>query len=258
MCDFTILCHAIGQEVHWHEPEMTIEMSALLITAVVTGFLHTILGPDHYLPFIMISWARKWSTIKTAFITFLCGLGHIGSSVVIGIVGVALGLAVNKLEVWESSRGSAAAWLLVAFGLAYFVWGIRQAYLKKTHTHSHHHTTGDDHEHEHSHDGQHSHLHLEAGKASVTPWVLFAIFVFGPCEVLIPELMYPAARGNMFGLVMVTLAFGITTIATMLAVVMLARSGINFLPLSKLNRYSHALSGFAILLCGLAIVLLGL
>jgi hypothetical protein len=70
--------------------------------------------------------------------------------------------------------------------------------------------------------------------------------------------MYPAARGNMFGLVMVTLAFGITTIATMLAVVMLARSGINFLPLSKLNRYSHALSGFAILLCGLAIVLLGL
>ncbi|MFA5553878.1 MAG: sulfite exporter TauE/SafE family protein [Phycisphaerae bacterium] len=234
-------------------------IAALIITAASLGFVHTILGPDHYLPFIMISWARKWSTFKTAMLTFLCGLGHIASSVVLGIIGIILGLAVGKLEGWESSRGDIAAWLLIAFGLAYFIWGIRQAYRNKIHTHIHlHPEDGSEHSHEHSHESKHSHLHLERGKVSITPWVLFIIFVFGPCEPLIPILMYPASQSSVLGLILVTSAFAITTIATMLTVVLLARSGINLLPLSKLNKYAHALSGFAILLCGLAIVFLGL
>ncbi|MHC4586482.1 MAG: sulfite exporter TauE/SafE family protein, partial [Planctomycetota bacterium] len=84
---------------------MSGELSALVITAASIGFLHTLLGPDHYLPFIMMSWARKWSRTRTIVITFLCGLGHIASSIVIGMIGVSMGLAVKKLELIESSRG---------------------------------------------------------------------------------------------------------------------------------------------------------
>ena len=73
-------------------------MSALNIAAASIGFFHTLLGPDHYLPFVMISWARKWSGFKTMIVTFLCGIGHVGSSVVLGLAGVALGIAVNKLQ----------------------------------------------------------------------------------------------------------------------------------------------------------------
>jgi hypothetical protein len=40
---------------------MAIELKALILTAASIGFFHTLLGPDHYLPFIMMSWARKWS-----------------------------------------------------------------------------------------------------------------------------------------------------------------------------------------------------
>jgi len=36
---------------------MTAELSALVITIASIGFLHTVLGPDHYLLFIMMSWA---------------------------------------------------------------------------------------------------------------------------------------------------------------------------------------------------------
>ena len=71
---------------------MKAELNALIITAASIGFFHTILGPDHYLPFIMMSWARKWSALKTFLITFLCGLGHIASSVVLGLIGVAMGI----------------------------------------------------------------------------------------------------------------------------------------------------------------------
>jgi len=71
---------------------MTTEFQILLMTAASVGFLHTILGPDHYLPFIMIGKARDWTLKKTLWLTFLCGVGHILSSVVIGLVGIAIGV----------------------------------------------------------------------------------------------------------------------------------------------------------------------
>lgn len=237
---------------------MNAELSALVITAASIGFLHTILGPDHYLPFIMMSWARKWSRTKTIVITFLCGLGHIASSIVLGMIGVSMGYAVKKLEIIESSRGNIAAWLLIAFGLAYLVWGLRRAYKNKPHVHAHIHTGTSEHEHPHGHHSEHGHVHNGAGRSSITPWALFAIFVFGPCEPLIPILMYPAAKIGFFGVLLVVLVFGSATIATMLGAVFLAGSGVNFLPLAKVQRFAHVIAGATIFLCGLAIQFLGL
>jgi len=237
---------------------MTTELGTLLITAATLGFFHTLLGPDHYLPFIAIAWARKWSALKTAVITFLCGVGHIASSVVLGLVGVALGMAVNKLELFESARSNVAAWLLIAFGIAYSAWGLRAAFQKKSHSHHHVHLPGTVHEHHHDHGSAHVHIHDEDESKNVTPWVLFIIFVFGPCEPLIPILMYPAAKNSMLGLWLVTIVFGAVTISTMLATVLLARAGVSFLPMTRFQRYSHAIAGATILLCGLAIQCLGL
>jgi len=237
---------------------MTAELNALIITAATIGFFHTILGPDHYLPFVMMSWARKWSGVKTTLITVLCGLGHIGSSVVLGLVGVSVGIAVNKLEFVESFRGNLAAWLLIAFGLVYFVWGLRRAYRSWPHEHSHTHTSEAAHTHTHSHQGEHTHVHNDKTGKSIAPWALFVIFVFGPCEPLIPVLMYPAAQKSFFGLVVVAGVFGVVTISTMLGVVLLARAGVSFVPLTRLQRFTHAIAGATILLCGLAIQFLGL
>ncbi len=237
---------------------MTTDISTLLITAASLGFFHTILGPDHYLPFIAIAWARKWSVLKTAVITFLCGLGHIASSVVLGLVGAAFGMAVNKLELFESVRGNVAAWLLIAFGLAYSVWGLRIAFQRKSHTHHHVHLPGTIHEHHHDHASEHVHVHDDPQSPNITGWVLFIIFVFGPCEPLIPVLMYPAAKDSMPGVWLVTIVFGSVTIGTMLTVVLLSRAGISLLPMTRLQHYSHAIAGGTILLCGLAIQFLGM
>lgn len=232
-------------------------MWVLLVTAVTIAFFHTLMGPDHYLPFIMIARARRWSMPQTLSITFLCGLGHVLSSVVIGLAGIALGIALHKIELIESVRGNIAAYLLIAFGLIYFLWGLRQAFLNKPHTHLHFHADGQVHEHQHVHTLNHAHVHNQE-KKSITPWVLFLIFVFGPCEPLIPLLMYPAAQSHWFDLTIVTLGFALITIATMLAIVFFTLKGIEFLPTEKIERYTHALAGFAILACGLAIQFLGL
>lgn len=237
---------------------MSSELSFLLITAASLGLFHTLLGPDHYLPFISMAWARKWSLRKTTLITLLCGIGHIASSVVLGLVGVALGIAVNKLEFIESFRGNLAAWLLIGFGLVYFVWGMRRAYKTRPHTHEHVHKDGLVHSHHHSHFKRHSHIHSDIKTANITPWILFVIFVLGPCEPLIPILMYPAAQNSMTGLILVTAVFGSVTILTMISLVILSTLGISFIPLAKWQRFTHALAGATICLCGLAIQFLGL
>lgn len=227
-------------------------------TAATLGLVHTILGPDHYLPFIVMSRARKWSLKKTLFISFLCGLGHVLSSVVLGLVGIALGLAVLRLESVESLRGGVAAWLLIGFGFAYFIWGLRRAIKNKPHKHLHVHSDGGKHEHLHAHEGEHSHLHDQKKKANITPWILFTIFVFGPCEPLIPLIMYPAAKHNIGGVILVASVFGLTTIVTMLTIIAISSWGVNFVRMGRLERYVHALAGAMIFISGLSVQFLGL
>ena len=69
----------------------------LLISAASIGFFHTLLGPDHYLPFIMLSKSRNWSAVKTIFITVLCGIGHVGGSIILGLLGVFFGWSLYSL-----------------------------------------------------------------------------------------------------------------------------------------------------------------
>ncbi|MFH1594664.1 MAG: hypothetical protein ABID09_08215 [Candidatus Omnitrophota bacterium] len=289
-------------------------LQVLYITAASLGFVHTVFGPDHYLPFIVMGRAREWSLAKTLWITFLCGIGHILGSVLLGMMGIAFGIGVMRLEALEEIRGNLAAWVLIGFGLAYFVWGLRRAIRYRSHRHKHLHPppqetpalageecgssasafaewhsrsasadksarcrledggrmprrssksegglhSGDDrHAHGHVHTGGHSHVHDKNGK-NITPWILFTIFVLGPCEPLIPLLMYPASKSSMTGLVWVTAIFGVVTVLTMISIVLLMSLGVNLIPLGKLERYTHALAGATILLSGLAIQFLGL
>jgi len=233
------------------------EINILAATAASIGFVHTVLGPDHYLPFIVIAKARSWSIFRTSWITFLCGLGHVASSILIGAIGIAAGIGVSKLEGIETQRGDIAAWLFMGFGLIYFLWGLWRGLKNKPHAHFHKHASGIYHAHPHNHAAEHNHPHT--GKAlNLTPWILFLIFVFGPCEPLIPVLMYPASKLNLGGMVIVAAIFAIVTIVTMLGIVLIFTYGIKRLNFGYLEKYTHAIAGGIIFLSGFAISFLGL
>ncbi len=236
---------------------MNDSMTILALTAVSIGFVHTILGPDHYLPFIVLSQAKKWSLRKTMFITFLCGLGHVLSSVLLGLLGIAIGISLNKLVSVESFRGNIAAWLFISFGLVYMIISIRNLIRNKKHTHPHYHIDGEKHMHEHNHHDLHAHVH-QGDVVKTTPWILFLIFVFGPCEPLIPIIMYPAAENNIPGAVFVSLLFAAVTILTMMAVVLAFKLGLNRVNLKPVEKYSHLIAGAMIFFSGVAIQFLGL
>jgi len=233
-----------------------VDSSHLLILAAASiGIFHTLFGPDHYLPFIVMGKARGWSRKKTLAITFLCGVGHVASSVLLGFIGLAFGIAVFRLESIEAVRGEAAAWLLFIFGFTYLVWGTHRGLRGKPHTHIHAHGEGSLHSHPHPHKEGHAHVHE---KKNITPWILFTIFVFGPCEPLIPLLMYPAAAGSAYMVAAVTITFSLATISTMLAVVAALSYGIDSIPLQGLDVWTHSLAGAAITLSAAGMIFLGL
>jgi hypothetical protein len=69
--------------------------------------------------------------------------------------------------------------------------------------------------------------------------------------------MYPAAKNSLSGMLFVTGIFAATTITTMLIIVGLALRGVKLVEFGWLQRFSHAIAGATILICGLAIQFLG-
>jgi len=229
----------------------------LLVTAASVAFLHTILGPDHYIVFTAMGKARAWSLSRTLQITLICGLGHILGSVIIGTVGILAGAQLASLVEIEGLRGNLAGWALLAFGLVYFSWGLKKAGRSRRHSHVHIHEDVV-HDHEHDHHADHSHVHDAGARRSITPWAIFILFVLGPCEALIPLFMYPAAQQNAGLVVAVALVFGLVTLVTMLACVVATTIGLQKLKLPSTGRYAHAVAGASILVCGVAISVIGL
>jgi sulfite exporter TauE/SafE len=230
----------------------------LLGTAISVGIVHSALGPDHYLPFAALSHARGWSRRKTLIITALCGVGHVAGSVILGLLGIALGWTLGSMTGLEALRGDFAAWALIGFGLAYGVWGLRRGLRRKPHSHFHTHANGTSHDHPHNHLHHHVHTHVDADSRSMTPWALFIVFVLGPCEPLIPILMVPAAEHSVLGIGLVACVFAVSTIATMCAMVFVLSAGLSLVKVGHLERWAHALAGFSILVCGAGIKWLGL
>src|SRR5690606_10994875 len=104
---------------------MTPDVMILMGTAATLGVTHTAVGVDHTLPFVMLGRARRWSLTRTLALTAGCGLAHVLSSVVIGIVGFwLLGYTLENIEAIEATRGQWATWLLISFGVVYAAIGL--------------------------------------------------------------------------------------------------------------------------------------
>ncbi len=231
-------------------------LQMLLGTAATVAFVHTLLGIDHSLPFVALGKARGWTLQKTLAITAACGVAHVASSVLLGIIGIGLGVAAGQLEAFQSVRGSVAAWLLIGFGLTYTTWALVQLQRGKSHAHAHVHHDGVVHDHGHDHRrAEHLHAH---GTKSITVWALFVIFVFGPCEALIPLLMAPAWTEHWVWVAAVVAVFGSITVVTMLGAVAAGFVGLSLASTKGLDRYANAIAGLTIAVTGLAIQVLGI
>ena len=258
---------------------MQTSLYALAVAAGTTGVLHTAAGPDHYLPFVVLAKANRWRWWKLLAVTLLCGAGHVLSSVVIGLLAVGGLASVShlssaagapaanvqdlidrhadpRLDALQEHRGTLAGYLLLGFGMAYFLWGLRRSRTGQRHAHVHAHTNGSLHSHEHEHQRAHAHVHPAPNRNLF--WSLFIIFVLGPCELLIPMVMAGYSLGKIPGVLLVSTTFSLATIATMLCIVTVIFAGLAQLRTAWLERHAHALGGAVIASCAAAMLWLGL
>ena len=202
--------------------------------AALLGIGHTLLGPDHYVPLIALSRARGWTCRRTFAVTLACGPAHVLSSVLIGAAGLAFGFKVLQLEKLEAVRGGIAGWTLLAAGLLYFLWGLRQAFRSQ---------------------GPEKDMGRKAD--GIIGWLLFLFFVFGPCDPLIPVLLFPAAAHGPWAAVVPVLIFSLSTLAAMSACVAAGLYGMSWIKIPQPVRYGHALAGAALTVCGIAVSFAG-
>lgn len=147
----------------------------LLIAAVVAvGILHTLV-PDHWVPIAMLARQHGWSRAETARAAAQAGIGHVASTLAIGIVIWLLGVATAQR--FGSAVDTISSLALIGFGGWFIVTGLLERRhehgahghshdLDHDHAHGHDHDHGHPREHDHAGDGaviRHTHLHRHAG-----------------------------------------------------------------------------------------------
>lgn len=210
-------------------------MAPLIMAAGSVAFFHA-LAPDHWLPFVALAKSSHWSQAKLSWITTLAGVGHVASSLLLGFIGLWAGLAVHRLQGIEAWRGEVGIWLLIGFGVAYALWGLKHA--------------------------QHAHPHIsveDAVKAYAVRrmWMLFAIMVFGPCEPLIP-LMFLASQHGMATVWAISAVFSVVTVGMVVGQSCLSYAGARLINAPWMERYAHALAGVVIVLTAVFVLLSGI
>lgn len=201
---------------------------ALAIAAASVGALHSI-APDHWVPFAALARARGWSVWKTARITLACGLGHVTVSAALGVGALLLGM--QGLRILGERLEAVAGLLLMAFGLAYAVWGLRQKVHEK--------------------------LHAHPVDSNATAWTLFLLFSADPCIAVMP-ILFAAAPLGAGRAATVVLVYEVATLGAMIPLVLLSREGAMRLRWHWLDHHGHSAAGGIIAAVGLAVTLLGI
>ncbi|MFC2050528.1 hypothetical protein ACFLTN_05080 [Chloroflexota bacterium] len=259
------------------------ELWMLMSLALTVGVLHS-LNPDHWLPFVMLGRSRNWTSQRTLGLAGLAGTAHVGTSIIIGLIGIALGavLAERFATVIEYITG--ALLILFGFSFAYLSWKRRGHHHhgipfiarlfgksvdeaeKWMHTHrtengsvfqhSHKYEREAEHTHEHSHDHEHNQFD---GKMNNTRagYGLVAIIGLTPCVALLP-IVFAATASGTSSVVAVMIIFLAATLATIMLTTTLALKGLQLVKLEFFEKHGEVITGLVIALMGILIVSLGL
>lgn len=220
-------------------------MDVTLFSSIATAgfsvaFVHAAL-PTHWLPFVLAGRAQAWTRRRTLMIAALAGGGHVLSTVVLGVLVAALGIAVDRwlTEVFPF----VAAGVLILFGL----WYLRQQLRGQGHSHP-----GEDHDHAHPQVQR----PVPSRRSDRTVILgLMAALSFSPCEGFLPVFV-AGAREGWQGFVVLSVILAGATLAGMLLFTWLTLAGLHGARLERIERYENGIVGMLLCLLGLSVWLL--
>ncbi|HWX74303.1 MAG TPA: hypothetical protein VNZ05_03290 [Solirubrobacteraceae bacterium] len=219
---------------------------ALIAAAAGVGFGHAIM-PDHWVPLAMIGRARRYPIARVARLSGLAGVAHVLISLLLGGIIVAVGLQFRASV--EHAQSAIVGTALVVTGVAFALLELRG----RGHAHGHdaHHASAHagggpeaaGHRHEHAHVRRHERLGGLAGV--MVPFGAAA----SPDLTILPVFLAAAAVGA--GTAVGSLiAFAAVTIATIVAMTLLAAFGGYRVRGHWLERWGNAVTAGTLVLIG--------
>lgn len=261
--------------------------SALVLMAavIVVGVLHTAV-PDHWLPIALLARQNGWSRTETALAATRAGIGHVLSTLALGIAVWLLGI--SAAQRFGGMVDTVASLALILFGGWSVAAGLRA--LRREHGHHHHHHGANGHhdrqhrhDHEHADDVRHAHWHRHADRAphvhihahpaaaghpitaamALDPpfhdhshratgrGALLVILGSSPMIEGIPA-FFAASRLGVGTILLMSVLFAASTVATYVGLCVYSAAGLRRASLGPLERYGEILSGAVIVLIGVA------
>lgn len=208
--------------------------ASLAVAAISIGSLHS-LAPDHWVPIAAIARARNWSKGKALRVAFLCGFGHVTVSVFLGLLALLFGA--QLFQSIGERMVSVAGLLMIGFGVAYAIWGLRHTFAHRLHGHHHHH---------------YDHVHDPSG---VSVWSLFLIYCADPCVAVIP-ILFAAAPLTTVETISIVVAYEVATVGAMVILVGVAQSGAQLFKGKWIERFGDAIAGGLIVATGIMVAIL--
>jgi len=134
------------------------------------------------------------------------------------------------VEALGARSGAVAGVLLIGFGAAYALWGLRHL--------------------------AHRHAESATDPSRTTTWTLFAIYCADPCIAIVP-IVFAAASLSRLATVVIVVVYELATVATMVVLAALARAGAARVRGHWVEHYGDATAGGLIVATGMLVALLG-
>ncbi len=193
-----------------------------LVSTFTAALLHTLI-PSHWLCFVAVGKAQKWSIPRTLLIAGAAGTLHVVSTVIIGILLVVVGTRFTNVETLEKIAG----FVLIGMGAVYLALQIFRV--------GHHHASD------------------AVIPQKVAILTLLLSVTLSPCSAAIPFLV--ASAGDWTMILVLALVLLVTTVGNMLLLVGLTSLGIEKLKFAFLERHEKWIVGIVLVTLGTAILL---
>lgn len=199
-------------------------METLIVGSALLSLFHALI-PSHWLPVLAIGRQRQWSNTKVLWVTFIAGLTHVLSTVLLGgvfaVLGGALAGRAEHFTVWI------APVVLIGLG-GYYIWA-----------HYYHH---------------HFHLHRQASRWGVIASLAIAMF-FSPC-LEIEGYFLAAGQYGWWFVALLAGTYGVTTVTGMMVWVWLALHGLHRLNWHAWEHNAGIITGLTLVASGVLSLLL--
>ncbi len=205
--------------------EAAVVNSSLFAALIAVAGIHALL-PTHWLSFVLVARAQRWSRGRMLKIVLLSGLGHVTTTTLVGLAAAALGKGVQKYV--GNLDTPLPALILAAFGLYYLVMGWR----REGHRHC---------AHDHAEDP------IQADRVAVG--ALFFEMTLSPCETLIP-IFFAAGGLSWTTLLLMAVLMSVVTILAMGILAFLGYTGYEKLTFPWLEHNERMVLGVLLLALG--------